>query len=66
MHYGLIYGLYPCVRLEEIYRPRCPLTGEVDTPYGAFRFRPIVERTTDISIFEAILDGATRRERERA
>ena len=68
MHHDLhgIYGTHLRVRLEEVRRPRCPKTRVVDMPYGAFRFRPIVERETDISVFEAILDKATKREREPA
>lgn len=31
--------------------------------YGAWRFRPVQTRKTDISIFTAMLDGAKERER---
>ena|SRR5882672_1886203 len=51
----------PCVRLTEIIRgPLCCEGGEeeCDTPYWASRFRPIVRRKTDISVFTAMLKPA--------
>lgn len=41
-------GLY----LEEIHRPPTP---QGEAPWGCWRFRPVVERKTDISIFKALL-----------
>lgn len=55
----------PCVRLVGINRPD-PLWGEEDRPFAASRFRPVVERKTDISIFNQILRDVTARERVRA
>ena len=40
------------VYLEELYRP---LTSFGEAPWGCDRFRPVVERKTDISIFKAML-----------
>lgn len=48
------------VRLEEICRgprDRCDGSRGDDTPYYARRFRPVIERKTDISIFTRMLDG---------
>lgn len=42
-----------CVRLAEINRPKSRL-GFV-FPYRATRFRPVVERETDISVFQKML-----------
>jgi hypothetical protein len=54
------YPAYPdilCVWLEEIIRP----TAFFDEPaYVAARFRPVVERKSDISIFTAMLNRAPR------
>lgn len=44
----------PCVFLEEIIREVEPAFG-FEAPYSAARFRPIVERKTDISIFTKML-----------
>jgi hypothetical protein len=44
----------PAVRLAEIVRPHD------DVPFWAHRFRPLVERKTDISVFKKLLDPATR------
>jgi hypothetical protein len=42
----------PCVDL-------CGIIRTDDTPYAAARFRPVVERPTDISIFKAMLTPKT-------
>ncbi len=44
-----------CVHLVEINRPNCFLHG-VPVPFSLKRFRPLEERKTDISIFEAMLN----------
>ena len=44
-----------CFHLQEIDRPINGLTGHA-VPYLATRFRPAVERKTDISIFREILN----------
>ena len=54
---------HPVVWLEEVRRA----IGSVakwgpDCGYGQFRFRPAVERKTDISIFTQILDGVRDKE----
>lgn len=44
-----------CVRLVEITnRPEGPLAGK-DTPYAEWRFKPLEERKTDISLFKEML-----------
>lgn len=51
------------IRLVEIFRcqPRYYGGGYmVDLPYDASRFRPVVERKTDISIFHRILRDASK------
>lgn len=42
----------PCVRLVE-----ARWNDSYDAPFAAVRFRPVVERKTDISIFQKMLDG---------
>lgn len=44
---------YPGIRLDEIYN-------YLDRGYSAHRFRPVVERKTDISIFTAMLNTSKR------
>ena len=45
------------ILLEEIVNAEVPLIGGVqEHPFGARRFRPVVERKTDISVFTEILD----------
>jgi len=43
----------PAVRLKEIYRSPCPVTGEVDLPFAASRFRPLDD--SKLSIFREML-----------
>lgn len=43
-----------CVHLVEILRTRCPVY-DIDVPYRTSRFRPLQKRTTDISVFTAML-----------
>jgi hypothetical protein len=47
--------IQPHIRVEEIHRPCGDDTENIDTPYKARRFRPIVERKTNISIFKKML-----------
>lgn len=47
------------VRLSEVSR-WCPASG-VDMPLRANRFRPVVARKTDISIFKAMLNPSKQR-----
>lgn len=51
----------PCIRLEELYRPNARAHGvkHPDMPYMARRFRPAIERKTDISIFTKMLTKQT-------
>lgn len=45
-----------CVWLDEVQRSHLSrIDWGPDVGYGAYRFRPVVERKTDISIFEEIL-----------
>lgn len=61
---GLIgYAGHACVRLEELRRPD---KYDNDCPYAAARFRPIVERKTDISIFARMLDPENHKQFEDA
>lgn len=46
---SFIDGYSPCIRVAEIVRPTD------DGPYLACRFRPVVERKTDISVFTRML-----------
>jgi hypothetical protein len=47
----------PSVRLNEIIRRDEPLTPQrSDMPWQADRFRPVVERKTDISVFAEMLN----------
>ena len=50
---GSFRGLRDNVWLAEIHRPLC--AGR-EYPYAAARFRPVVERKTDISVFTAMLN----------
>lgn len=50
----------PCVKVDEILRP-CGLDiSPDDTPFLSRRFRPLIERKTDISIFTAMLNPSKR------
>lgn len=44
------------VRLEELYRDIGD--GRGDVPFYAWRFRPLLEKKTDISIFRSLLNPA--------
>jgi hypothetical protein len=60
----LVFGGEPSLRLVEHTRPNTWLSGPCpDLPYLARRFRPVVERKTDISIFTEILNGTRVPER---
>jgi hypothetical protein len=49
--------LGPCIRLLEVIRPKDSTNPEWnDMPFAQARFRPIVERKTDISIFTRMLN----------
>lgn len=56
----------PAIRLQEINYRRSPrgkrASNEGDAPYGSWRFRPLDERKTDISIFTGILDNVRSKE----
>ena len=43
------------LRFEEIRNPLIYRNGEAECSYAAHRFRPVVQRKTDISIFKALL-----------
>ena len=48
------YG--PCCRLQEIVnQPRQYNEGFHEAGYGVYGFRPVVERKTDISVFQSLL-----------
>jgi hypothetical protein len=54
------YWGWAAIRLHEIHNPpgtyRDEGTGElVEAAFPAFRFRPVIERKTDISVFTAML-----------
>lgn len=52
------------IRLEGIVRDDFPIIPEFgDYPYSATRFRPVIERKTDISIFTAMLNPAKQSEK---
>lgn len=59
-----VYKDEVCVRIEEVLRgadewnPSC-----VDMPFGCHRFRPIVERKSDIGFAHEILRKVTRKDR---
>lgn len=47
---------HPTLWLDEVCRnPSSVVHWGVDVGYGAWRFRPVIERKTDISIFTAML-----------
>lgn len=50
----------PVCRLDEITRDFEPYYGE-EAYFAQARFRPVVERKTDISIFTAMLTGTKKR-----
>lgn len=56
----------PCVRVAEITRPCLDDITNEDTPFGSCRFRPVIERKTDISIFTEMLTPKNSRVTERA
>lgn len=45
-----------CVRLAEVIRKPCEIDPDGSMPFRASRFRPVVERKTDISIFTEMLN----------
>ena len=50
----------PAIKLHEIIRPNYQQFPDYsDMPYAASRFRPVVERKTDISIFTRMLTPET-------
>jgi hypothetical protein len=55
-------GRTQCLRLDEIQCGVCRLGNEVG--FEASSFRPIVERKTDISIFESLLNPANHKQLE--
>jgi hypothetical protein len=57
-----LYRGQPCIYLAEIARSLDPNIPEAGEPgYSPKRFRPVVERKTDISIFTAMLDKTPER-----
>lgn len=61
--YGLDDIGLPTVWLQEIYRESHPEAEDVGEPgYSPRRFRPAVERKTDISLFKAMLNPSDVRE----
>ena len=54
--------LWPALLLQEISNPIAPRGVEYN--YASCRFRPIVERKTDISVFKAMLTPAGRKQQE--
>lgn len=50
-----------CVRLLGIERVDSWVPSNIDCPFRASRFRPIVERKTDISVFTAMLNPSARK-----
>jgi hypothetical protein len=51
------------IRVEEIILPiENTLVGEWEPGYSPDRFRPVIERKTDISVFTRILDKVNKRE----
>lgn len=55
---GVVFDLKGtlCVYLVEARSPLPPLSNGMERPYFATRFRPLVERKTDISIFKKMLN----------
>lgn len=59
------YGCY--IRLHEIHNvPHEYEDGHEECDFAADEFRPVVERKTDISIFQAMLSPKPKKARERA
>ena len=58
-----IYNESLTVRLVGLYR-NAPKPEWIDTPFLASRFRPVIERKTDISVFTALLDPANHKHLE--
>lgn len=54
----LIWDGRPCIRLCEITNPKVLYEneGESEQAFAAWRFRPVIERKTDISIFTEMLN----------
>ncbi|MGV2110129.1 hypothetical protein ACQZ46_02500 [Agrobacterium salinitolerans] len=54
----LIWGGSPAVRLEEIVNPllNFAFDGFSEQAFSPARFRPVIQRKTDISIFKAMLN----------
>lgn len=50
--------------VEIVNKPREYAEGFVECSFRAIRFRPVVERKTDISIFQKLLDPANHRQLE--
>lgn len=77
LHKGMVYTVRACgperfaegcwVLLVEIINPPSHWRGGFEEcGYAAERFRPIVEKKTDIAIFQEILRKVTRKNKERA
>ena len=58
-----IYDDGQAVRLAGLYR-NFPLVKWQDIPFRALRFRPVIERKTDIAIFTALLNPANHKHLE--
>lgn len=56
------FGTASCIRLHEVVRS-CNFYLISDMPSRAIRFRPLVERKTDISVFTALLNPTKQIER---
>lgn len=52
-----------CLLLEEIRNKYITNNGDISEAYAAYRFRPLVEKKTDISIFSEILRKVTQGEK---
>jgi hypothetical protein len=46
------WGTFIGIRVQEIFRQPAWAGDTIDLPYNARRFRPLVEKKTDISIFK--------------
>ncbi|MCZ7502008.1 hypothetical protein [Agrobacterium sp. ST15.13.015] len=58
IYFGVVMGKKtPCLLFEEIKNPPLPYAeGDREGGFAHYRFQPVTERKTDISIFKAMLN----------
>jgi len=63
MYKSTRHELHLCIRVEEIFRKPLDYYG-IETPFNANRFKPLIEKKTDISIFTSMLPPVPVKKKE--